>query len=180
MKCASRPWPTAGNRWRRAALHSMAEKAKQEEEREQAEEERAKKEAAKGGQHARASWSAALMQVTAAKKNKTGKGSKKNADEPEGISRSGPHPTEVKRENGEPASTPVNDVARFGVLIVPAKGDVRAGTEELVTVLAEYSGFEMHEYVYNRADMSDIVAAMFDESCGVVVNGLDGVDPQLW
>ena len=38
----------------------------------------------------------------------------------------------------------------------------------------------MHEYVYDRSDMSDITAAMFDEGCGVVVNGLDGVDPQLW
>lgn len=161
-------------------LRIVAENAEQEKEREQAEEESAKKKVAERGQRVRASWRAALLQVTAAKTSKTGKGSKTNADEPEGISRSGPHPTEVKRENDEPASTPVNDVARSGVVIVPARGHVRAGTAELVAVLAEYSGFEMLEYVYNRADMSDVVAAMFDEGCGVVVNGLDGVDPQLW
>ena len=46
--------------------------------------------------------------------------------------------------------------------------------------MTEYAGFEMHEYAYSRTDMSAISEAMFDESCGVVVNGLDGVDPQLW
>lgn len=169
---------SSGNRWRRAALQAMAEKAKDEEEAEAEEEERATNEVARG-REARKSWSSAMMKVTVAAK--MGRSAKADKDaRPEGISRSGPHPTEAKRDNDEPASLPLDEVARFGVLVVPAKGEIRAGTVELVTVLSDYAGFEMSEYAYDRADMSDLMAAMFDESCGVVVNGLNIVNPQLW
>ena len=167
----------AASRWRRAVLAAMAEKDAADDEAEQKEAEANVAAAASEAAKARSSWARMKKVFTVARIGAALK-SGKSAVREEGISRSGPHPAEQKRLENTPASKPLDEVVRHAVLIVPAKGPARAGTAELVTVLDEYAGFEMHEFVYNRADMSDLVAAMQD--CGVVVNGLEGVDPQLW
>jgi hypothetical protein len=103
------------------------------EERDREEEASGEAAAAATRKQGRKSWSAAVSKLSkAAKAAKEVQG--------EGISHSGPHPAEIKRLYQEPASNPREDVVRSAVLIVPAKGKPRAGTQELVTVLNEYAG----------------------------------------
>ena len=95
-----------------------------------------------------------------------------------GISRAGPHPAEAKRAENLPPSVPIEEVNRRALALIPKSGNPREGTDQLLTVLEEYAGFEVTETTFDRSDLATLRERMLD--CGVVVNGMDVVEPALW
>ena len=94
-----------------------------------------------------------------------------------GISRAGPHPAEAKRAENLPPSVPIEEVNRRALALIPKSGNPREGTDQLLTVLEEYAGFEVTETTFDRSDL----ATLRERSrLRRVVNGMDVVEPALW
>tara|TARA_B110000003_G_scaffold227573_1_gene228893 strand:+ start:2582 stop:8218 length:5637 start_codon:yes stop_codon:yes gene_type:complete len=90
------------------------------------------------------------------------------------------HPSEEKRLSRIPPSKAINEITRHVAVILPAESwqSIRPGTSELLTGLQQYACFVVTECSYKRSSLLEL--RDFVLKCGVVVNGLDEVDAQLW
>ena len=94
-------------------------------------------------------------------------------------SRAGPHPAEAKRAENLPPSVPIEEVNRRALALIPKSGNPREGTDQLLTVLEEYAGFEVTETTFDRSELATLRERMLDWR-RQAVNGMDVVEPALW